>query len=82
MIKSVRFRRSFDRLPKLLFRAMLVPLAILTAVFGYYYAALPVGISIEENTSFYGGSFSVAELRRTDNATAITSARYPSKRRT
>lgn len=55
------------RTSKIIFRAACAAASVLTAVVGYYYAALPVNLSADCDSVFMQGGFSAAVLRPTEN---------------
>lgn len=67
------------RTSKFIFRAACAAVSVLTAVVGYYYAALPVNLNTDGDTVFCSGGFSAAVLRPTDGGCAYYLGAVPIK---
>lgn len=67
------------RTSKFIFRAACAAVSVLTAVVGYYYAALPVRLNTDSDTVYCSGGFSAAVLRPTDGGCAYYLGAVPIK---
>lgn len=64
---------------KIIFRAACAAASVLTAVVGYYYAALPVDLSADCDSVFMQGGFSAAVIRPTESGHAYYLGAIPIK---
>ena len=65
---------------KIIFRAACAAASVLTAVVGYYYAALPVDLSADCDSVFMQGGFSAAVIRPTESGHAYYLGAIPIKK--